>query len=97
VGTYLAGSLFAFACNQSTVLPGTTRGDVCDAVGDPDEVAWWLAVFWPPALFAASRAVPWLKDHGVAVAVVTVVLAFAFWAPLYSAIGNDILDTPGLR
>jgi len=66
------------ACSESSPL-GPNNESACEMVTS-GILSWFLAVLWPSAFFAATQIVPWARLHSVAVAVLTIVLALAFWA-----------------
>jgi hypothetical protein len=72
--TLLLGMLTIAACSEYTGS-GSTCGPVTDST-----LRWFAAVLWPTALFAAGQILPWARSQSMAAAVVTVLLAAAFWA-----------------
>lgn len=76
-----AGLFLTLGCSEN-LQPGSSRKETCDAVAG-GALTWWIAVLWPAALFGASRLVPWLNRHGIAVGALIAVLAAAFWIPLF--------------
>ncbi len=51
-GAFVVG----LGCSEN-VFPGTARGDVCTAVGEPGEAGWWLLGCAPAFLFGAVAVV----------------------------------------
>lgn len=80
IAGYFCGLLFAVGCSE---LPESDSGAACDAIGESWTFMWWLAVLWPAALFAGSRLIPILREHGQLTVFLTVVLIVAFWTPLF--------------
>lgn len=53
----VAGAIVVgLGCGEN-VTPGTARGDVCAAVGEPGDATWWLLGCAPALLFAAVALV----------------------------------------
>jgi hypothetical protein len=89
VGGGLMGALFSAACSEN-LHPGTTRKDVCDAVGD-SYWSWLAAALWPAALYGASQLVPVLRRHYVVAALAVGALGLAFWTLLLLIASSKLL------